>query len=168
MNRSHYVGRNGITGRSLGNTEIGHFVGLGKAALASDGVTMMIALDDSNFVGSLTDVQKAFCEYYGVDYPSQIYFKYNEQFNLPNPDHADLAVEAFLPTANDEVKQYEAAVIAEAESVLAGLIMASEADYEAKIAEAKTRFEKAGLSKIDAYYEANWQTAFDKAAVFGG
>lgn len=151
----------------LGNAEIGHFIGLSQMALASDGNSLMIALDDDNFKDTLTDIQKDFCEYYGVDYPAQIYFEYAREYDIPNPDDIDNTVKAFLPTADDATKQLEAAVKAEAESFIAGLVMASEKDYEAKVAEAKERLEKAGLSKIDEYYNANWQSAFDKAAAFG-
>ena len=150
----------------LGNAEIGTFMGLSMYALASDGNALMLGLDDDNFQSTLNDVQKDFCEYYGVDYPSQIYFEYVKEYNVPDPGDVNGNITPFLPSANDEIKQLESAVIAEAESVLAGLIMASEKDYEAKIADAKKRFEKAGLSKIDEYYEANWQAAYDKAALF--
>ena len=151
----------------LGNAEIGHFIGLSQMALASDGNSLLIALDDDNFKDTLTDIQKDYCEYYGVDYPAQILFEYAREYDIPNPDDIDNTVKAFLPTADDATKQLEAAVIAEAESLIAGLVMASEKDYEAKVAEAKKRLEKAGLSKIDEYYNANWQSAFDKASAFG-
>ena len=154
------------TEAGLGTTSVGHFMGINKSAVMSDGVTAFVALDDSNFKDSLTPVQQDFCEHYGVDYPSQIYFKYTEEYKLPDLGDVDPYVKAFLPVAEGEIVQLQAAVIAEAESLMAGLIMASEDEYEAKIAEAKKRFEKAGLPEVDAYFKANWQSAFDKAAEF--
>jgi len=150
----------------LGNAEICTFVGLDKKALGSDGNAMLLGLDDDNFVSTLNDVQKDFCEYYGVDYPSQIYFEYAKEYDIPDIGTIDHSITPFLPTPTDEIKQLEAAVLAEAESVVASLVMASEKDYEAKIADAKKRFEKAGLSKINEYYETNWQSAYDMAAEF--
>lgn len=147
----------------LGTTENSHFVGLKKNALASDGKTMLLGLDSSYFADTLTDIQKVFCEHYGVDYPAQAFVQNSEKNNLPLNSDIDGLVRSFLPQPTDEISQLEAAVVSEAEGLIASLVMASDADYEAKVEAAKAQLAKVGVTKINEFYEAHWQEAFEKA-----
>lgn len=148
----------------LGTTEGGHFLGLAKNAIASDGKAMLLGLDRSLFVESLTDTQKAFCEHYGVDYPAQAFVKIAAENNFPNPEMIDGMARNFLPVPGDEIAQLELAVRNEAMNLVADLVMADEDEYEAKVKAAKETLAKVGVTKIDEWYNANWQSAFDKAA----
>ena len=148
----------------LGTTEGGHFLGLAKNAIASDGKAMLLGLDRTMFKENLTDTQKAFCEHYGVDYPAPAYLKVAADNNLPNPEMIDGMARNFLPVPGDEIAQLELAVQNEAMNLVADLVMADEKDYEAKVKAAKATLAKVGVTKIDEWYNANWQSAFDKAA----
>lgn len=148
----------------LGTTEGGHFLILAKNAIASDGKAMLLGLDRTYFQATLTDIQKDFCEHYGVDYPAQAYFKVAEENNQPNPGMIDGMVRNYLPVPPSEITQLESAVESEAMNLVADLVMADEKDYEAKVKAAKATLAKVGVTKIDEWYNANWQSAFDKAA----
>lgn len=147
----------------LGTAENAHFVGLKKNALASDGKTMMLGLDSSYFEDTLTDMQKVFCEHYGVEYPAQAFVQNSEKNNLPLNSDIDGLARNFLPQPTDEISQLEAAVVSEAEGLIASLVMASDSDYEAKVEAAKAQLAKVGVTKINEFYEAHWQEAFEKA-----
>ena len=148
----------------LGTTEVGHFIGLAKNAIGSDGKAMLLGLDSSIFKESLTDLQKEVAEHYKVDYPAQIFIKTARDNGFATQADIQGLVRTYLPTANDEIAQLEAAVVAEAESLAASLIMASDSEYDALVKAAKDRLAKVGVTKIDEYFKANWQSAFDKAA----
>lgn len=150
----------------LGNAEVGHFVGLAKNALGADGKTLLLGMDASMFQATLTDIQKDFCEHYGVDYPGQVFFQNAEKNKLSQASTIDGMVRNFLPVPNDEIAQLEAAVVSEAEGLIADLVMASDAEYEAKVKAAKERLANVGVTKIDEFYNSNWQSAFDKAAAY--
>lgn len=139
------------------------FAGLSYKAIASDGQALMLTEDPSSFEGTLSAVQKDFCEYYGVDYPSQIFFEYADKYDLSSAATFDPYVKAYLPTSTDEISQIEAAIKAEAEDFIADLVMASDAEYEAKVAEAYARLEKLGLNTLIEYYETNWVTTMQLA-----
>ena len=150
----------------LGTTEIAHFSGLAKDAIASDGKTMLLPLDKSYFVGTLTDVQKDFCKYFGVEYPAQAFIKIEKENGLPNPSTIDGMVKNFLPIPTDEIAQLESAVENEASNFVADLVLASEDEYVAKVKAAKEKLARVGVARIDEWYEANWQSAFDKAKAY--
>lgn len=151
----------------LGTVENSHFVGLGRNEIASDGKTMWLGLDSTYFSNTLSDVQKEFCEHYGVDYPAQAFVQNAEENDLPLASDTDGMVKNFLPVADDEIIQLEAAVVSEAEGLIASLVMAGEAEYEAKVTAAKEQLAKVGVTKIDEFYNAHWQEAYEKAAEFG-
>ena len=147
----------------LYTAETGNFSGLLSRGIAPDGKTYALVRDASLFVDTLTDVEKDYCEYYEVSYPNEIMLEYIEKYDYVLPSEVDPFVKAALPIATDEIKQIEAALNEEAESMIAELIMASEADYEKKVANAKERLEHVGLSKVIDYFESNWQSAIDTA-----
>lgn len=150
----------------LGTTEVGHFVGLAKDAIASDGKTMLLGLDATMFVNTLTDTQKDFAAHYGVDYPAQAFIQNAEKNNLPQYSDVNGMVRNFLPVPTDDIAQLESAVVSEAEGLIASLVMADEDEYEAKVQAAKEQLAKVGVTKIDEWYNANWQSAFDKAEAY--
>lgn len=151
----------------LGTTGSSHFVGLARNAIGSDGKTMLLGLDSSMFSVTLTDIQKDFSEHYGVDYPGQAFSQNAAKNNLVQMSAIDGMVRNFLVTPTDEIDQLEAVVLSEAEGLIASLIMADDAKYEAMVADAKERLAKVGVTKIVEYYESNWQSAFEKAKAFG-
>lgn len=150
----------------LGYVDSSHFVGLGRNALGSDGKAMLLGLDTSLFKTTLTDIQKDFCEHYGVDYPAQAFAKNAEKNNLPQASDAVGLLKSFLIAPTDEIDQLEAAVINEAEGLIASLVMADDAKYESMVADAKERLAKVGVTKIVEYYESNWQSAYEKMKPF--
>lgn len=151
----------------LGTVENSHFVGLGRDVIASDGKTMWLVKDSTYFTEALSDIQKEFCEHYGVDYPTQAFAQNTDENDLPSQTNIEAMVKNFLPIADDEIIQLEAAVVSEAEGLAASLIMASDAEYEAKVTAAKAQLAKVGVTKIDEFYNAHWQEAYEKAAEFG-
>ncbi len=147
----------------LYTAESSHFCGLSRTAIAPDGKALNLVMDPSMYESTLTDVEKDYCDYYGVSYPQEIVTQYVEKYDLIDASTADPYVIAFLPVPTDEIMQLEVALDEEADSLIADLVLASEEEYEAKVAEAKSRLEKIGLQKVNDYYEGLWQEAFDKA-----
>ena len=147
----------------LGSSQLGHFVGIAKDSIASDGKAMFLALDSSMFVETLTDTQKDFCEYYGVEYPAQAHFKNAEENNLPQMSDIDGLAKDFFPALTDEVSRLQAAVIAEADALVADLVMCDESEFEAKLSEAKKTLAKAGVTELEKYFNENWETAIKEA-----
>ncbi len=154
------------TEAGLGTAGISHFVGLARNAIASDGKTMLLGVDSTMFQATLSETQKDFSAHYGVDYPGQAFIQNAEKNNLPQTSTVDGMVRNFLVTPTDEIAQLEAAVVSEAEGLIASLIMADDAKYADLVAKAKERLAEVGVTKITEYYESNWQSAFDKAAAF--
>lgn len=149
------------TGLYFGQTE--NFSGLNKGAITSDGKSLCLVFDSSLFANTLTDVEKDLCEHYGVSYPQEIVEQFKVKYGNVDEGNVDPYVLAFLPRPTDEIKQLETALCEEAESWIADLIFASDDEYASKVADAKERFEKIGLQKVNEYYESNWEQAFDKA-----
>lgn len=150
----------------LGTASTSHFVGYSRNALGSDGKTMLLGLDSSLFQATLTDTQKDFCEHYGVEYPGQAFFQNAEKYNLAQMSSVDAMLKDFLVVPTDEIDQLEAAVLSEAEGLIASLVMADDAEYEAKVKAAKAQLAKVGVTKIVEYYESNWQSAYEKVKAF--
>lgn len=148
----------------LGSGEIGNLTILHQMGILSDGKPVLLTKDSDLFASTLTDVQKDFCEHYGVDYPTQAFMQMAEKNNLPTREEMDPTVQMFLPIPTDDIAQLEAAVVSEAEGLVAGLVMADDSEFEAKLEAAKAQLAKVGVTKIDEFYNANWQTAFEKAA----
>ena len=144
-------------------------LGLDYNNILEDGKALVLHKDPSLWKDGLTDVEKDFCEYYGVDYPLQAYYKIMEDNNTPNNGSIDPYVEAFLPTkgkAPEDVQLAETAVMNEAQDWLAKLIKAKESDLPKLKEQAMDAFEKAGLADVEKWLEDNWQAAFDKAAQY--
>ncbi len=133
--------------------EVGNLMVFDSNAIMSDGLPLNLANNPANWTTTLTAIQQDFCEHYGVSYPGEAFVKAMKDNNLVQPTKPTAEQKASLTPATDEIKVLEDALKLEAETWAARLIMASDAEYESLIADAKAAFEAAGLSQVDAYFE---------------
>ncbi len=153
----------------LWHSESANMIGIGHSTILDDGKTMLLHKDKTLFESSLTDIQKEFCEHYGVSYPTEAYAKIMEDNGVTGPQVQDPFVAAFLPsnaTAPDDIRQIEGNIAIEAESWISKLVKCPTEDFEDMKADCLAALEKAGLSKAEQYYKDNWQAAFDEAAKY--
>ncbi len=151
----------------LYTAETSHFCALAAAGIASDGKPMFLMNDNEIRKATMTDVQKDFCDYYGVTIPMEAQIQLQEKNDM-GEDNYDRLVASFLPTGTDDTKRIEAALMEYAESISDDLIHASDAEYEALVAEVKAEFKSLGLDTLMEYYETHWDEAYDKAEAFLG
>ncbi len=148
----------------LWHAEVHNMLGVNQNTILDDGQALILHKDSSQFVTGLSDVQKDFCEFYGVDYPAQYYAKLNEAAGDAN--NKDPYVESCLPayaSAPDDIKQLEDAVMLEAEGWVSKLVKCKESEFDKVQADCLAALEKAGLSKVFKYYQDNWDAAWDAA-----
>ncbi len=150
----------------LWSAESHNMLGLNKRNVLDDGQALLLHDDYQFFVTGLTDVQKEFCEHYGVDYPMQVYEKLAKDAGIPLGGDVDVYVKSFLPSSagNDEIKAIEGNIFLEAETWVSKLVKAD--DFEAAKKDCMAALEKIGLSKAEQFYKDNWQAAFDTAAQY--
>jgi hypothetical protein len=148
----------------LWHAEVHNMLGCNQNSVLEDGRALILHKSADQFITGLTDIQKDFCEFYGVDYPAQYYAKLMDATGRAN--NKDPYVESCLPSngsAPDDIKQTEAAVMLEAEQWVSKLVKCKEADFDKTVADCAAALEKAGLSKVFKYYQDNWDAAWDAA-----
>ncbi len=134
--------------------EVGNITLYDSNALMADGKPLNLSNDPAFWTSKLTDIEKAFCDHYDVVYPGEYYAKVMKDNNLTMATKPTAEEKASFTAPSDDIKQIENGLKLEAETWAATLIMASDAEYEKLIADAKAAFAAAGLADVDAYYNA--------------
>ncbi len=132
-----------------------------------DGKTLNLFMDPDIYPEMLNTAQKDFCEYYGVDYPQEIFDQYREKYGTTDQSGTDAFTVALVEAAPDDITRIEASLQETAISAASKLILAADdAEYAQIKAETEAEFEEIGLQEVIDWYTNAWNTAKEQAAQY--
>lgn len=155
-------------GEAWSKTGIGfdvNFVGMGSNVIhPADGKPVNLFNDPALFPDLLTPLQKDFCEFYGVSYPSEIFTKYREEYGVFDQSNVDSFIVALMPTVPDDIKRIEAKLDEASQKAAAKMILAaSDSEFEKLKADTIKEFETLGINTVREWYQTEWDKATEAA-----
>ena len=125
-----------------------------------DGLPLNLFESPDVYKKSLTPLQKDFSEFYGVEYPAQIFLKKLEEGKNQNQANLNTIAVGLLPTPPDDIKRKEARFTDLAGQYAAKAVLAkSDEQFQAVKAEALEEFKKAGAAEVGDWYLKAWEEA---------
>lgn len=142
-----------------------NFVGMGSNVInPADGKPVDLFRDPELFPDMLTALQKDFCEYYNVSYPSEIFTKYREEYGVYDQSNVDSFIVALMPTVPDDIKRMEAKLDEASLKSAAKMILAgSDEEFEKLKESAIKEFQSLGIDTVREWYQTEWDKATEAA-----
>ncbi len=144
-------------------------VGMGQTVLhPEDGKPLNLFRSPDLYPDLLTPIQADFSEHYEVDYPSQIFAEYREEYDIADQSGLNVFIPALMPIMPDDIKRIDAKLLDESLKAAARLILAeSDEQYNTIKEEVMNTFNDNGLQEIIEWYETEWEIATQKAEELG-
>lgn len=142
-----------------------NFVGMGSYVVnPDDGKPVDLFNDPDLFPDMLTPLQKDFCEFYNVNYPSEIFTQYREKYGVFDQSNVDSFIVALMPTVPDDIKRMEAKLDEASQKAAAKMILAeSDSEFEELKESTIKEFESLGIDAVREWYQTEWDKAAEAA-----
>lgn len=138
-----------------------NYVGMSSNAInPADGKPVDLFRDPALFPTMLSPLQKDFCDYYKVSYPSEIFDKYRKDYNTFDQSNVNSFIVALMPTVPDDIKRVEAKLDEASLKAAAKMILASSDGEYASLKEATVKeFQSLGIDTVRQWYQTEWDKA---------
>lgn len=142
-----------------------NFVGMGSYVVhPADGKPVNLFNDPDVFPQMLTPLEKDFSDYYGVNYPAEIFTQYREKYGVYDQSNVNHFIVALMPAVPDDIKRMEAKIDEASQKAAAKMILASsDSEYESLKSAVIQEFESLGLQKVRDWYQTEWDKAAEAA-----